>query len=655
LESKELLIPSKKQWLVNYMLKIRNLSKKYGNIEVLKAVNIDIKQGEIHGLVGANGSGKSTLLNILFGNPVIHSTGGYSGDIYIDGKREIIKTPSDAIRIGIGMIHQEFALINSLNVAENIKINNENTHKFSDKIVSSELALIDKKKNLKDASKVLGELGVDIDPKINVLNLSVNIKQFVEIAREIEKSSLKILMLDEPTSVLGNEDIQKLNKTLKRLSEKGKTIIYISHRLEEVFELCDSVTVLRDGELINTYRKIVTDADASTGINTDEKATSSTCRKSNFINQVDTRANINEIATAVVATYINDGSCTGIGADANVNFNPNENAGPDVNVDVNSCTRAGDIASMGTNAGSRENDFSYNGKDNIVTAFDIDKIAEDMIGHQISMACRENYKKSEEEVCISFKDFVVNIPGEFQSKINMEVHNGEILGITGLSGHGKSAIGYGIMGLHKSHGKVTFNGREIDNHSMKEKIEAGIFLIPEDRRQMGLMLDESVSYNIVFAAMQCKNKFLKYFPINSIRLVDKKAIKTYAENSIAKYSIKCSSINQKVSELSGGNQQKICFAKALALEPKVLVVNEPTRGMDISAKETVLNELIEINKDKGTTIIVASSELDELKRICDRIAVVYEGQIINILDPSSSLKDFALVMSGQGRVFNEKY
>jgi simple sugar transport system ATP-binding protein len=210
---------------VKTIVKISNLSKKFRSVEALKGVNIELKQGEIHGLIGANGSGKSTLLNILFGNLLIKETGGYSGEILIDGQVRNICSPSSAIKCGIGMIHQEFALISHMSVAENIKINRENVYDVTEKIFRKDFACVDKKKNTEDAKNVLERLGIELDTSIKIINLSTNIKQFIEIAREIDKENLKLLLLDEPTAVLNKEDSNRLISILKDISKRGTAII----------------------------------------------------------------------------------------------------------------------------------------------------------------------------------------------------------------------------------------------------------------------------------------------------------------------------------------------------------------------------------------------------------------------------------------------
>ena len=502
------------------MLRIENLTKAFGTEKVLKSVSMEIGTGEIHGLVGVNGSGKSTLLNILFGNPVVARTGGYSGAVYLDGRRVIVSHPSHAVRLGIGMIHQEFALIPGFSVAENIKIGREKVHRFAAGILGRDFSHLDHGRNREEASGVLKRMGIDLDPRISVSDLSVSMKQFVEIAREVDNPAMKVLLLDEPTAALNREDSVNLMGVLRDLARGGAAILFVSHRLEEVVSLCDRVTVLRDGEVSGVF------------------------------------------------------------------------------------LRAG---------------------------FDIEAISESMIGRKFLRASRVSRDCSGNPVAVSLRDFSVDMPGEPLRRVNLDVHRGEILGLAGLSGHGKLALGAGIMGLFPSRGEVAVGGAPLEKRSAAKAISRGAALLPEDRRAMGLLQDHSVMDNIVFSAVHNRGKFLRRFPVAALSLQDGRKARSYAEECVERFQIKCRSVFQKVKELSGGNQQKVCIARLLALEPEILFVSEPTRGIDIGAKEIILEILMEINARLGTTIVMASGEPEELRRLCDRIAVLYRGAVFDIL------------------------
>ncbi len=517
-----------------YVLEVRNLEKYYGQNKVLDKVSLSVRKGEICGLIGANGSGKSTLMNILFGNSIIAGTGGYSGDVVFEGEKVQISTTTEAIGRGIGMIYQEFMLIPEMTVAENIKLTRENTKRIFGRALGSELSYVDWKKDSEDAAAVLEQLGFQIDNSYLVKNISVNAKQFVEIAREVNKQDLKLLLLDEPTAVLNDEDAGKLMKVLKELAKKGTSIIFCSHRLHEICEVCDHVTVLRDGKAVSDYGR----------------------------EELDMRA-----------------------------------------------------------------------------------LARDMIGYDVT-AVKKERRNQEKKAVLSFRDFSVYMPGEFLDRLNLEVYEGEILGLTSLSGHGKLAAGYGVMGQFPVMGEFLYGGASVDVKNVRKTIEHGIFLLPDDRKNMGLLLEHSVRDNIVFSGFYGRNLFQKKAGyIFSVK--DKKEIERYVKEQIEKLDIKCGSPDQKVKELSGGNQQKVCIARAVLVAPKVLFVMEPTRGVDIGAKEKILDMLVQINREQGTTIVVASSELEELKRISDRIAVFCEGRLSQILPPDASDEEFAFAFTGE--------
>lgn len=516
------------------MLEVKHISKTFGNVKALSDINLSIRKGEIYGLVGANGSGKSTLMNILFGNSVIEETGGFEGEIYIEGEAVRIRSAKDSIEKGIGMIHQEFVLIPEMSVAENINITRENRNPALAKILGQDLAYLDRKKDREDARKILAKLGFELDESLSVKYLSVNAKQFVEIAREMNKRDLKVLFLDEPTAVLNEEDSIKLMAILKELAKSGISILFCTHRLHEICEICDRVSVIRDGKEVAFYEK--------------EK-------------------------------------------------------------------------------------------------LQISQLAKDMIGYDVSVTKKQQIKRWEEKI-LELKNFSVSMPGEELHQVDLDVYKGEIVGITSLSGHGKLALGYGLMGMFSTEGEVLLHGNKITLTQVQKNIEKGLFLLPDDRKNMGLLMEHSVKENIVFSGFYGKKKFTKKW-FGNLYIKDQKAMDQFVQEQIAKLEIKCAGANQRVRELSGGNQQKVCIARANAMEPEVLAIMEPTRGVDIGAKEKILDLLVEMNRQQGTTILVASSELEELKRICDRIVIFCEGKISAVLPPDASEEAFALAFTGE--------
>lgn len=520
----------------NILLKIENLSKSFGENMVLKDINLELKAGEILGLVGENGAGKSTLMKIIFGMDVIRETGGYNGKIYFDGKEVIFNSPFESLEAGIGMVHQEFSLIPGFKVNENIVLNRESTkNNIMRYFFGDGLNQIDGKENADRSSKAISKLGVDMSGREKISEMAVAYKQFTEIAREIEREKTKLLVLDEPTAVLTEEEAKILLDTMKKLSKKGIAIIFITHRLNEIIEVADKVTVLRDGNLIKTA---------------DIKST-----------------NVNEIT-------------------------------------------------------------------------------EWMIGRKVDLSNESEAVNSDDvENIIEIKDLWVDMPGETVKKLNLNIKKGEILGLGGMAGQGKIGIANGIMGLYKTAGEIKYKNITMKLNSPMEPLKNGIFFVSEDRKGVGLLLDESIERNIAYPAMEIKNEFFtKKFGF--FNLIDDKAVTENAKKYIEKLEIKCMGAKQKVAELSGGNQQKVCMAKAFTMEPEVLFVSEPTRGIDIGAKQLVLNTLKEYNSERGTTIIVTSSEIEELRSICDRIAIINEGKVEGILPPTADILEFGKMMTG---------
>lgn len=525
------------------ILEMRDISKDFYGNNVLSNVNFTLHEGEILGLVGENGAGKSTLMNILFGMEVIQQTGGYAGEMLVAGKPVRYQSSFDAIADGIGMVHQEFSLLPDFTAAENILLNREpHTHSFVSEVFGDRLDTIDRKSMVAKAEKAIGKLEVAIDSSTMVGNMPVGHKQFTEIARELSKESIKILVLDEPTAVLTEQEASILLKAVKRLASEGIAIIFISHRLQEVVDVCDTILVMRDGKIVH-----------------------------------------NEPAEGL----------------------------------------------------------------------SIAQIARWMVGRDVGQAKEHRtFDYDDAPVILSIENLWVDMPGETVRNVSLEVHKGEIIGIGGLAGQGKLGIPNGAMGLFPSGGKVIFEGAELALNNPKNFLDAGMAFVSEDRRGVGLLLDESLDWNITFAAMQVRGNYVKRFFNGLLQWRDEKEIQAAARKYIEALQIKCTSSKQKAKELSGGNQQKICCAKAFALEPRLLFVSEPTRGIDIGAKQLVLQALREQNEQAGTTIVMISSELEELRAVCDRIAIITDGRIAGILPADRPPEDFGLLMvtdsSGSG-------
>ena len=524
-------------------LEMKNISKQYYGNRVLKGISFSVGKGEVLSLVGENGAGKSTLMNILFGMPVIHSTGGYEGEIFLDGEKTDIKSPEEAMKLGIGMVHQEFMLLPGFTITENIKLNREITKdSLLSKFFGKPLKWLDMPAMKADARESMDTIGLGIDEMLPVRGLPVGHMQFVEIARELDKENIHLLVLDEPTAVLTESDADKLLEAMKILTDKGISILFISHRLDEVMAASDKIIILRDGEQIAETR-------------------------------------------------------------------PSETT--------------------------------------------IDRIAELMVGRKIESGEMVGRPPSElkDDYILEMRDLSVAMPGERVKGVNLDVKRGEILGIGGLAGQGKIGIANGIMGLFPSTGDVKKNGDAITLNAARASLDNGMAFVSEDRRGTGLLLDDSIEFNIVATAIQVQGKFLTP---GRVSILDSKAMTEHATNMIKELDIRCTGPGQLTRRLSGGNQQKVCIARAIILEPNLLFVSEPTRGIDIGAKKLILDHLVKLNREQGLTIVMTSSELAELRSICDRIAIVYQGKLEGILLPTDSDRDFGLMMAGEYHKFHGK-
>ncbi len=523
------------------LLEMRKISKDFYGNQVLSDINLKLQAGEVIGLVGENGAGKSTLMRILFGANMIRETGGYGGQVLLEGKEVHFQSPFDAIEAGIGMVHQEFSLIPGFVTTENILLNREpKKSNVLSSIFSDRMDTLDRSEMEKRAAQAIELMGVDLDRGMMISDMPVGHKQFTEIARELSKEQLKLLILDEPTAVLTEKEAEALLDSIRGMAKRGIAIIFITHRLQEILAVCDRVVVMRDGLVVN------------------ETAAGDT--------------NVAEITRWMVGRNVESVSGT-----------------PSV------------------------------------------------------------FSKEQGKPILKVEKLWVDMPGETVRNVSLDVYEGEILGIGGLAGQGKLGIPNGIMGLYQAGGRVEFEGKEIPLNSPRRCLDSSFAFVSEDRRGVGLLLDESLEWNIAFPAMQIQNKFLKNYLGGLIKWRDEQAIKEVTDHYIQELAIRCTSSRQKARELSGGNQQKVCLAKAFALEPRVLFVSEPTRGIDVGAKALVLEALKKFNRDSGVTIVIVSSELEELRQSCGRIAIVSGGKIAGILPASSSLEELGALMLSQVR------
>ncbi|MDO4866889.1 MAG: sugar ABC transporter ATP-binding protein [Clostridia bacterium] len=516
------------------LLELKNIKKDFYGNQVLTDINLTLQEGEVLGLVGENGAGKSTLMKILFGMTEIRDTGGYGGDVLLNGEKVSFNSPFDALGAGIGMVHQEFSLIPGFTATENILLNREPQKKsVVSEVFGERLNTLDRKKMESLSENSIDKMGVRIDGGMAISDMPVGHKQFTEIARELSKDQLKLLILDEPTAVLTEQEAAALLDSIRGMSARGIAVIFITHRLQEILNVCNKVVVMRDGVLV---------------------------------------------------------------------------------------------------------------KDVPASETSIPEITRWMVGRSVNTDSHSHRQPPEADAIMSIRRLWVDMPGETVRDVDLDVREGEILGIGGLAGQGKLGIPNGVMGLYPAGGSVVFDGKEIPLNQPRQCLDAHLAFVSEDRRGVGLLLDETLEWNIAFPAMQIHDKFLKPLLGGLIKWRDEKAIGEVTRKYIDELQIKCTSSKQKAKQLSGGNQQKVCLAKAFALEPRFLFVSEPTRGIDVGAKALVLEALKKFNRESGITIVMISSELEELRQVCDRIAIVSGGRIAGILPASESSEAFGALM-----------
>ena len=496
------------------ILKIKDVFKSFSGVTVLKDINLSVQEGKLHAIVGENGAGKSTLMKIIAGELEPDS-----GEIYVNGKMVKFRSPIDAMQSGISLIHQEFSLVPQLTVYENIFLGREISKKFF------KISFVDKKAMKNATHEVLKTFGIsDIDVDSKVKDLSVANKQLTEIAKALSTNS-RILIMDEPTAALTLKETKVLFDILRKLEAQGVTIIFISHRLEEIFEIADVVTILRNGELVATKK-------------------------------------MNEVTMEQVVSM--------------------------------------------------------------------------MVGR--SMKNRFPGKPIHEvknEIILDVK----NISSDAFKNVSFSLHKGEILGIAGLVGCGNTQVGESIFGLRKFTGELYLESKPISISNPTDAIKNGIFLVPEDRHDLGLVLQLSVKEN---HSLPNLDLFSNFGFVSAVK--EKKSVRS----SVSYLNTKISSINQRVDNLSGGNQQKVVLGKWLVRSPKILILDEPTRGIDVGAKYEIYKFIYD-QVSKGVSIIYISSELIEVLNLSDRILVMSEGRISGELDPANSTQEDILKLAVKGK------
>ena len=495
-----------------HTVEMNGISKSFFGVSVLKEVSFSVLPGEIHALAGENGAGKSTLMKILQGVYAMDA-----GSIRLKGEEVSINSFQDARKLGIGMVFQEFSLVPELTVAQNIFLDREHKNRFG---------LFDEKETRTQAAAVMHSLGLDIDVTAKVSSLGRAYQQLTEIAKAIAGDA-KILILDEPTASLAKEEVEALFRVLKGLTDRGVSIIYISHRMDEIYKICDRITILRDGK---------------------------------------------KIAVALLKE-----------------ITPNE------------------IIS------------------HITGRKDLEMLSHD--GKVINRSAAANFEVEGLQV------------GKRVNNVSFKMYPGEILGLAGLMGSGRTELVRALFGLDKKdHGTIKIDGKSVTIRNPREAMSHGIALIPEDRRRQGLIMEHSVKHNILSSnlASLSHKSFLNFSKINSV-----------VDNAISSFEVRPAEPNREVRLFSGGNQQKVVIAKWMATNPRIVLLDEPTVGVDIGTKVEIMKLVRSIAKE-GKSVIVISSELPELLGVCDRILVIRKGEVAEDLNRKDIKDEDHLQMIVQG-------
>jgi putative multiple sugar transport system ATP-binding protein len=504
------------------ILEMKNITKTFTGVKALDDVSLKVSRDEIHALVGENGAGKSTLMKILSG---VYPHGSYSGAIQYEGSECLFNSISDSEKVGIVIIHQELALIPYLSIAENIFLGNERASG----------GVIDWHKTTSAAAELLAKVGLHENPNIHITDIGVGKQQLVEIAKALAKK-VKLLILDEPTAALNDEESSKLLGLLLELKKQGVASILISHKLEEIARVSDSITIIRDGQIIETL-------------------------------------------------------------------------------------------------------------DNETHQIDQDRIIKSMVGREIV----DRFPKRESKiggVVFQVEDWSVYDPliedRKVINNVSFSVRRGEVVGLAGLMGAGRTELAMSLFGRSwgKRHsGRIFKDGVELELHSVSESIRHGLAYLTEDRKNFGLVTIEDIKSNISLASLD---------KVSNGQVINQGLENQSATDMQQQMRIRCTGIDQIVESLSGGNQQKVVLSKWIMASPDILILDEPTRGIDVGAKYeiyTIINRLA----SEGKSVIMISSEMPELLGMCDRIYVVTEGEISGELD-----REHATQESIMGCIMNHK-
>jgi general nucleoside transport system ATP-binding protein len=497
-------------------LELRGITKRFGSLVANDAIDLELRRGEIHALLGENGAGKSTLMNVLYG--LLQPD---EGEIHLDGEPVKIDSARRAIGLGIGMVHQHFMLVPVMTVAENLVLGTE-PHSGP---------LMDYKEAAARTRELSERFGLAVRPEAKVQDLGVGAQQRVEILRALFRGA-KVLVLDEPTAVLTAQESQDLFRVLRTLKEEGTSIVFISHKLNEVLDVSDRVTVLRRGKKIDTVQT----------------------------------------------------------------------------------------------EGSTER-----------------SLASLMVGREVLLRVEKPEHKPGEPL-LQVRDLHVSDDRGLPAVrgVSFEVRAGEIVGVAGVDANGQSELIEAIVGLRTpTAGQVVLDGEDLAGRSTREILDAGVGHIAEDRHRRGLVLQFDLAENIGLREYR-KPGVSRFGWLSPAKLAER------ARGLLREYDVRGGETDTLASSLSGGNQQKAVIARELSSDPKLIIAAQPTRGLDVGAIEFVHRRLVE-ERDAGRAILLISLELDEIRSLSDRTIVIYEGEIVAALDPSSSEEDFGVAMTGGGR------
>ena len=502
-------------WEVALQLELRGITKRFGSLVANDSIDLTVESGEIHALLGENGAGKSTLMNVLYG--LLQPD---EGQVLLDGKLVVFHNPREALAAGIGMVHQHFMLVPVFTVAENVMLGVERT---------TVLGLLNRRRARKDVLELSSQYGLAIDPDALVENLPVGIQQRVEIVKALHREA-NVVILDEPTAVLTPGETNELFRIMRDLQASGKSVIFISHKLKEVQEIADRITVIRRGKVVGSPPPTATDEE---------------------------------------------------------------------------------LASL-------------------------------MVGRAVELKVHKEEARPR-EVTLEVEGLrVENTSGRaVVDGVSFEVRSGEIVGIAGVQGNGQTELCEAIMGLLPvAAGSIQVAGKDLTGARTRVVLESGVSYIPEDRQEDGIVERFSLADNLVLDVYNRE-------PYASGISLHLDAIRESAAKHMDEYDIRATSIDMTVGTLSGGNQQKVIVARELGREVRLLVANQPTRGLDVGSIEFVHHRIVAA-RDQGSAVLICSTELDEIYALADRIIVMYEGRIAGIRPPTVSIEEIGLLMAGAG-------